>query len=77
MPEKEEILQDEIRFFELHRSEWLQSHPGEYVVITGTNVAGFYSDYESAFKAGLAAAGLGKNFLLKQVWAKEPVYVIY
>jgi hypothetical protein len=67
----------ELGIFELHKLEWLRSNPGEFVVIVGTRVVGFHPDYESAFKAGLSAAGLGKNFLLKQVWAEEPVYLIY
>ncbi|MGA9977094.1 MAG: hypothetical protein WBQ08_00460 [Candidatus Sulfotelmatobacter sp.] len=67
----------ELGIFEQHKLEWLRSNPGEFVVIVGTRVVGFHPDYESAFKAGLSAAGLGKNFLLKQVWAEEPVYLIY
>ena len=67
----------ELSIFEQHKLEWLRSNPGEFVVIVGTRVVGFHPDYESAFKAGLSAAGLGKNFLLKQIWAEEPVYLIY
>jgi hypothetical protein len=73
----ETILESELQVFEKHKFEWLRSHPGEFVVIFGTTVVGFHSDYESAFKAGLSAAGLGNRFLLKQVWAEEPVYLIY
>jgi hypothetical protein len=75
--EQHKVLQEELRVFQRFKAEWLRSNPGEFVVITGTKVAGFYSDYESAFKAGLQAAGLGKSFLVKQVWAEEPVYLIY
>jgi len=74
---EEKILQEELRVFEQHKQEWLRSNPGEFVVIVGSRVVGFHPDYESAFKAGLSAAGLGNNFLLKQVWAEEPVYLIY
>ena len=74
---EEKILQEEIRVFEHHKSEWLRSNLGEFVVIVGPKVVGFHPDYESAFKAGLSAAGLGNSFLLKQVWAEEPVYLIY
>lgn len=70
-------LQEELRVFEQHRSEWLRSHRGEFVVIVGERVIGFYSDYESAFKAGLPEAGLRNSFLVKQVWAEDPVYSIY
>jgi len=77
MSAEETALQEELRVFEQHKPEWLRSHPGEFVVIVGSRVIGFHSEYESAFKAGLSAAGLGRNFLLKQVWAEEPVYLIY
>jgi hypothetical protein len=73
----ERILRDELDVFEKHKLEWLRSHPGEFVVIVGATVVGFHHDYESGFKAGLSAAGLGKRFLLKQVWAEEPVYLIH
>jgi hypothetical protein len=77
MPAGEEALQEELQVFEQHKQEWLHTNAGEFVVVVGSKVVGFHPDYESAFKAGLSAAGLGTNFLLKQVWAEEPVYLIY
>jgi hypothetical protein len=74
---EEKSLKEELRVFEQHRSEWLHSHRGEFAVIVGTRVIGFYSDYESAFEAGLPEAGLRNCFLLKQVWAEDPVYSIF
>ncbi len=74
---EENSLQEELRIFEQHRSEWLHSHRGEFVAIVGTRVIGFYSDLESAFKAGLPEAGPRNSFLLKQVLAEDPVYSIY
>lgn len=77
MAGEEQSLRDELALFERHRREWLGSHPGEFVVIVGTTIIGFHPDYESGFRAGLAAAGLGRQFLLKQVWAEEPVYLLF
>jgi hypothetical protein len=77
MPSEDQILEEELGIFERHKLQWLQSHLGEFVVIVGQSVVGFHPDYESAFKAGLSAAGLGNTFLLKQVCAEEPVYLIY
>lgn len=74
---QEKTLQRELRVFEQHKRDWLRSNPGEFVVIAGTKIAGFYPDYESAFNAGLQAVGLGNSFLVKQVWAEEPAYLIY
>ena len=73
----EEALTTELRIFEQNKQEWLKSHPGEFVVIVGTAVAGFFKDYETAFRAGLKRVSISQNFLVKQVWAEEPVYLIY
>ena len=73
----ENTLQEELGVFELNKPEWLGSHRGEFVAITGASVVGFFPDFESAFKAGFQVVGLGKNFLVKQIWAEEPVYLIY
>ena len=73
----DEPLTTELRVFEQHKQQWLKSNPGEFVVIVGTTVAGFFNDYESAFRAGLKRVGVSQNFLVKQVWAEEPVYLIY
>ena len=77
MAAEEKLLRQELGVFERHKRDWLRSNPGEFVVIAGVKVAGFYSDYESAFKAGLQLVGLGNSFLVKQVWAEEPAYLIY
>ena len=76
MATQNDELKLELSVFEQHKREWLRSNPGEFVVITGTRVTGFYADYESAFRAGLSA-GITGSFLVKQVWAEEPVYLIY
>ena len=70
-------LTTELRVFEQHKQDWVRSHPGEFVVIVRASVAGFYPDYESAFKAGLQATGIDGSFLVKQVYAEEPVYLIF
>ena len=70
-------LEKELGVFELHKKEWLRSNPGDFVVVAGANVVGFYSDFESAFKAGLGVLGLGTDFLVKQVLAEEPAYIIF
>jgi len=73
----DDALTAELQVFDQHRKEWVKTHPGEFVVIVGTAVAGFFGDYETAFRAGLKKAAKSQNFLVKQVWAEEPVYLIY
>jgi len=71
------VLESELRVFESHRQEWLRAHLGKFVVIGNGNVAGFFDDYESALQAGLQKFGLNSEFLVKQVAAEEPIYLIH
>lgn len=67
----------ELEVFEKHRGEWSRSHPGDFVVIQGDEVAdGFFSTYAEALRAGLQRFGVRNSFLVKQVWVIEPVYYI-
>jgi hypothetical protein len=76
MKENDELA-TELEIFTLHKQEWVKSNLGDFVVIAGTTVAGFFPDYELAFRAGLQQVRRGENFLVKQIWAEEPVYLIY
>ena len=73
---REDSLQQELSVFNRYKNEWLQSNPGEFVVVASSKVVGFYPDYESAFNAGLKAVGLGNDFLVKQVSVEDPAYLI-
>jgi len=67
----------ELDFFSRHRDEWLSAYPGMFVAIQGDIVAdGFFGSYAEAFTAGIRKFGVGRNFLVKQVWTTEPVYVV-
>jgi len=70
-------FETELRVFEQHRQEWSRSHPGEFVVIQGEEIAdGFFGTYADALRAGLQRFGASNEFLIKQVWTIEPVYYI-
>lgn len=71
------LLGTEIQFYDSHKQEWLASHAGDFVVVGGSTVVGFYSDYRSAFEAGLQALGVASPFLVRQVCHQEPVYFVY
>jgi hypothetical protein len=70
------VLSFELKVFQQHRDEWLRSHPGEYVAIQDDAIAGFFSSYQDAFKAGLQKFGVRRSFLVKQIWTTEPVYLV-
>jgi hypothetical protein len=75
--EEKTRLASELRFYALHKSEWLREQPGKYVVVKGNTVVGFYSAFESAFRAGVDKFGLGADFLVKQVMEHEPVFFMF
>jgi hypothetical protein len=70
-------LATELSLYATHKAEWLEKHSGQYVVAQDRNLLGFYDSWESAFKAGVVAFGVQKDFLVRQVLAHEPVYFIY
>jgi hypothetical protein len=76
MATTDRTLKPELNLFEQHRQEWLSLYAGKFAVVSGTTVAGFYPDFESAFRAGLRKFGF-RDFLVKQVCAVDPVYVVY
>ena len=69
-------LGTEQKVFESNREEWSGMYRGKFVVIQDEMVAGFFDEYADAFRAGLAKFGLGRSFLVKQIWRTEPVYFI-
>ena len=50
-------LDTELGFFEQHCKEWLQEHGGEFALIKGTTLHGFYATAISGFEAGLQCIG--------------------
>jgi hypothetical protein len=70
-------LKQELKLYHGQKNGWLERHLNEYVVIAGEQVAGFYPDYESAFRAAIREFGIKRQFLIKQICAAEPVYVVY
>lgn len=69
-------LAAESRFFEANRTAWAASHPHKYVAIHRNELIGFYDDFETALEAGLQRYEMGQ-FLIKQIFDKEPVYAIF
>jgi hypothetical protein len=70
-------LETELKVFEERRQEWTGPHLGKFVVIQDrTVVAGFFDEFEEAFKAGIRQFGTGRDFLVKQIWKTQPVYFV-
>ena len=68
-------LKREQAVYDANLSSWLSDHEGEYVLIRGNMVDGFYASRDDALSAGYSRFGIGPLFV-KQVLATEPVYNI-
>ena len=65
-------LAEEVRTYEAHLPEWLDRE-GQFVLIKGSRVLGFYVRDREALEAGYEQIGAGP-FLVKQILAQEPIY---
>jgi hypothetical protein len=46
------------------------------VIQDGRALEEFFEAYDEAFRAGLREFGVSQNFLIKQIWVKEPIYFV-
>jgi RecB family exonuclease len=67
----------ELEYYARHKAEWLAHKTGLYVVVKDSGLLGFYPNFEAAYRAGAAAYGLNKDFLVKQILEHEPVFFVY
>lgn len=67
----------ELNYFAQHKAEWLAHKTGQYVVIKNRAPLGFYTNFETAYRAGAAAYGLDTDFLVKQVLEHEPAFFVF
>lgn len=68
------VLNREGEVFERHLDEWRQEHLGEFVLIKGDNVLGFFGSPGQAFTAGTELFGLDP-FFVRQVVPRDVVNV--
>jgi hypothetical protein len=68
-------LRREQAVYESNLSRWLSDHEGEFVLIKGEAVDGFYESRDDALTAGYSRFGIGPLFV-KQILPTEPVYHI-
>lgn len=65
-------LADEVKTYEAHLSGWT-AREGQFVLIKGRHILGFYPRHEEALEAAYEQLG-GGPFLVKQVLVHEPIY---
>jgi len=64
----------EARVFDQHIGEWRKTHLGEFVLIKGDDVVGFYPSLEHAFRVGTGRFGL-EPFSVRQIVPMDVVNV--
>ena len=67
-------LAEEITAYEAGLPEWTE-HEDRFVLIKGSEVNGFFDNYEEALRTGYERYGLG-SFLVKQVRQQEKPHMI-
>jgi hypothetical protein len=67
-------LEHEAALFKKHAEEWRKKHLGEFVLIKGDEIVGFYPSLEKAFTVGTGRFGL-EPFLVQQIVPKDTVNV--
>ena len=63
----------ESSFYDQERMKWIeQGHEGDWAVVRGTTLLGFYPSLEAAYRAGVE--GLGEaEFLVKEVTRQDRI----
>jgi hypothetical protein len=64
-------LESELAFFERKKSDFLETYPGQFLLIKDGELAGAFTTEAEAYAAGLAKFG-NHPFLIKQAVAEEP-----
>lgn len=67
-------MNPELTLFAANQREWSVEHEGEYAVIDGSNLIGFFDDMEEAFNAGFAVAKRTDFFLGRVTPEPEVVF---
>lgn len=70
-------LSAEFELYEAQKTEWLKAHRGEFVVIKGEELLGFFADFHSAYSSGAEKYGISADFLVKRIVLQEPVFVVF
>jgi hypothetical protein len=65
-------LAEEVKTYDAHLPGWVDRE-GQFVLIKGHEIIGFYSRDEEAMEAGYEKVGDGP-FLVKQILQHEPIY---
>jgi hypothetical protein len=74
-PSSVEAIAEEIATYRARLSEMVEGHDGEFVLIKGNEIVGFFPDESSAFREGRRRFGI-VPMLVKRITATERVIYI-
>ena len=72
----EPVLVKETEVFNAHLEEWRRTHLGQFALIKGQEVVGFYDSLTDAFSMGTKRFGLD-DFFIKQIIPRDTVNVSF
>jgi len=64
-------LEKEKKFFDGQKNELLKHHEGQFALIKGEKIHGFFPTEQEAFKKGIEIFGL-EDMFIKQILKEEP-----
>jgi len=64
------VLEQELIYFEAHKSEWLQHYKGQVALVKGTALHGTFTTGHEAFEAGVRLFGRA-SFLVKEILEED------
>ena len=62
--------------FDDKRGEWLDEHKGDFVLIKGDGIEGFFVTYADAFQYGLSKFG-NEKFFIKEITEGDPTNYVF
>ena len=68
-------LAEEVRTFNEHAEAWSAEHGGEFVLLRGATLIGFYPTYEEALEAGYERFGLTPFFVRQVLYPERPHFI--
>jgi len=72
----ESVLTKETKVYNARLEEWRKTNMGQFVLIKGESVIGFYDSLTDAFSAGIKRFGLD-DFFIKQIIPRDAVNVSF
>jgi hypothetical protein len=70
-----EELEQELKFFGENHAKWSEDHPGQFVLVKGRELVGFFDQPETALTTGARLFG-ADSFLVRRVDASdEDIYI--